>query len=98
MLVLALITIGTPQSGPRVPPRDGLGILAGRGLERLPLQYLLDRPVDPVIPVNPRKVPPDDLRDRVLVLGVVALELRHRHFEKVAVHRVRRGCLQSRRR
>jgi hypothetical protein len=75
-----------------------LGILASCGLERLPLQYLFDRPVDPVVPVNPRKVPPNDLRDRVLVLGVVALELRHRHLEEVAVHCVRSESLQSRRR
>jgi hypothetical protein len=76
----------------------GVGVLAGRGFQSLLFQHLLDRVVNPIVLVNPREVPTDDLRDRIPVLGVVAFELRDGHLEEVAVHGIGSGNFRRRRR
>ena len=86
-LVFALMTIGTPQSAPRVP-RPAPPRRPGARPRRAPVRGAgLDRAVDAVVAVDAGQVPLDHLGHGVRPLRVEAVELRHRHVQQVAVNR-----------
>ena len=91
MLVLALVTIGTPHSGSAnktAATRFCFCVLASGGGESSGQVEVLHGAVDPVVLLDARHVPVNDFGYGVFVAAIELFQLWNGDFEQVSIHRL----------